>query len=627
MSMLPEDVSSGDKQSVVTAEIIAAIIGHESLPATMQMIADAFHAVYPTRGIAIFVAQGSQFQLEAEAGLPKRSSMNQEGVRTSLFSPVGPGAGLDETVLSEDQAGFVERDDPAFSYPVIHEILATGAVLNVAKPLISSTGETRGAVMTFGSEAEPLDEAMREIVQSLCDLARLAMEHCKLYEEVIHRSQYDRLTGLPNRLLLEDRLRQAMVIAKRQGTRIGVCCIDIDRFDQINGSLGHDMGDACFRLLGERLSASIREVDTLARHGGDAFLLMLRDLSKTSDAASICDRLLNHLNKPLLIDGHSLVMTAGAGISIFPDHGDTPHLLLRNADTAMQAAKNAGRGHFRVYSPAMGRQARRSAEMAAALVTAAASSEFRIVYQPIYTMHREIIGFEALLRWKHHKWGQISPLEFIPVAEKSGVIVSIGDWVIQEVCRQAVTWDAAGVPPVKMFANISGVQLGRPDFALKVAKTLQRSGLSPERLELEITESWIIADLRGAAGKLQKLRDLGIGIAIDDFGTGYSTFNYLRELPLDMLKVDRSFIRRLEGSDCSAASFSTVRAITTMAQQLGLRVVAEGVEREDQVEQLSALGFELMQGFLLSRPLKPQAACSLLRKQQEATPPLLRATA
>ena len=327
--------------------------------------------------------------------------------------------------------------------------------------------------------------------------------------------------------------------------------------------------------------------------------------------------MLTELSAPFLLDGHSLTITSSIGISLFPQHGDTADLLLRNADIALQAAKRAGVGQVQIYSPALGRQSRRAAEMVDGLLNAVAQAQFRMVYQPIYTIDKEIVGFEALLRWKHPTWGHVSPLEFIPAAEKSGLIVAIGDWVIDEVCRQAIEWNAAAVCPVKIFANVSGVQLERPDFVLKIADALARSGLAPQRLELEITESWIISDLRGAAGKLQKLRDLGIGIAIDDFGTGYSTFNYLQELPLDTLKIDRSFIHRLDGS---ATNLATVRAIVMLAQQLGLKTVAEGVESEQQIRQLNEIGCELVQGFFLARPLSPEAACSLLRKQQSSVP-------
>ena len=247
----------------------------------------------------------------------------------------------------------------------------------------------------------------------------------------------------------------------------------------------------------------------------------------------------------------------------------------------------------------------RAAEMEDALAVAVTQRQFRLAYQPIYTMKREIAAFEALLRWKHPTLGPVAPQEFIPIAERTGLIVPIGDWVIEEVCRQAMAWNVPAVPSVKIFANISGVQLASPNFGSKIAQTLERSGLPPERLELEITESWVISDLSAAAAKLQKLRDLGIGIAIDDFGTGHSSFTYLQALPLDTLKIDRSFIRGLDGS---AANLSTVRAITGLAHQLGLKTVAEGVESEQHLTQLGRLGCELMQGFFLARPLTPDAA-------------------
>jgi diguanylate cyclase (GGDEF)-like protein/PAS domain S-box-containing protein len=585
-------------------EIFAAIIGHHSLQSTMQMLADAFVALYPGNSIAIFLGAREPFHLAAEAGLPKR--LPRAVPRPSANADSGESRNLGGTMFSGS------GDDPARNSPLFREILESGVKLCLASPLISSSGEVRGTVAIFDQRKSLLDDRTRETIESVCSLARLAIEHRQLYDEVVHGSQYDRLTGLPNRLLLEDRLKQAMVIARRQGTLIGVCCIDLDRFKQINETLGHELGDASFKAVSERLQASVREIDTLARSGGDEFILALRDLGETSDAVRICDRLLKDLSAPIVVDGHSVTITASIGISIYPDHGDTGGLLLRNADMALQAAKRAGRGQEVVYSPALGQESRRAAEMVEALVTAITQAQFRIAYQPIYTMNKEIMGFEALLRWKHPKWGHISPLQFIPIAEETGLIVPIGDWVIEEVCRQAMDWEAAAVPAVKIFANVSGVQLERADFSSKIAETLERSGLAADRLELEITESWIISDLRGAAVKLQQLRDLGIGIAIDDFGTGNSTFSYLHELPLDTLKIDRSFILRLDGS---AANLSTVRTIKALAQQLGLKTVAEGLETETQLQQLREIGCELVQGFYLARPLTPQAASSLLRSR------------
>jgi diguanylate cyclase (GGDEF)-like protein len=580
-------------------DILSAIISHREVPSTLQMVADTFVRLCPSKGVAIFVLSGPRFQMEAEAGLPNRPPGN-------LLSL--PGAPLPTALAASPP-----REGAASNFPSLGQILESGVSLCLALPLTSGSGEPRGAFTVFDRQQGPLDETTRETIQSLCDLACMAIEHGQLYEQVVHGWQVDWLTGLPNRPMLADRLRQGMVTAQRQGEVLAVCCIGLDHFQQINDGLGHELGDALLKLISERLNASTRDPDTLARQGGDEFLLVLRNLSDASDAVRICQRLLHDVREPFLLDGHSVTINASIGISVFPDHGNTVELLLRQADMSLQAAKRAGGGGAQIYSPALGQQSQRAAEMAGALVEALAKSQFRMVYQPVFTMDGEIVAFEALLRWQHPTWGAVSPPEFIPTAEKSGLIVAIGDWVIDEVCRQAMAWNAAHLQPIKMFANVSGVQLERPDFSSKIADALKRSGLAPDRLELEITESWVISDLRGAAGKLQQLRDLGIGIALDDFGTGYAAFDYLQELPLDTLKIDRSFIQRLNGP---AANLSTVRAMTILARQLGLKTVAEGVESEDQIHHLGEIGCDFMQGFRLGRPLKPEAARLLLSNQQ-----------
>ena len=285
----------------------------------------------------------------AEAGLPPRLAGNWEGSEASG-----------------------SRADLTWNLPALEQILDSGVTVCLTSPLVSSSGQARGSFTVFDLQPGILDDSVREAIQSLCDLARLAIEHGQLHEEVLNQSQFDSLTGLPNRLLLEDRLRQAMIIAKRQGTLLGVCCIDLDHFKQINDSLGHELGDAFFKLVSERLNLSIRDIDTLARQSGDEFILALRDVAETSDATNICHRLLKNLSEPFLFQGHSLNITASIGISIFPDHGDSADLLLRNADIALQEAKRAGGGGAQSYSPALGRQTRRAEEMVGALVNALA---------------------------------------------------------------------------------------------------------------------------------------------------------------------------------------------------------------------------------------------------------------
>jgi diguanylate cyclase (GGDEF)-like protein len=584
-------------------EILSAIISHQAVPSTLQMVADTFVSLCPSKGVAIFVLSGPRFQIEAEAGLPRRPSGGL------LPVPVAP--------LATALAASPLREFAAADFISLGQILNSGVTLSLALPLASGSGEPRGAFTVFDRQQCVLDETARETIQSLSDLARLAIEHGQLYEQVVRGWQVDWLTGLPNRPMLAERLRRGMVTAQRQGELLAVCSIGLDHFQQINDGLGHELGDAFLKMISERLNLSIRERDTLARQGGDEFLIVLRDLKNASDAVHICDRLLHDVRQPFLLEGHSLTINASIGFGIFPDHGDTAELLLRHADTALQAAKRAGGSRAKMYSSALGQKSQRAAEMTGALLDALAESQFRMVYQPVFTAEGEIVAFEALLRWHHPAWGPVSPPEFIPTAEKSGLIVPIGDWVIDEVCRQALEWNAAYLRPIKVFANVSGVQLERPDFSGKIANALKQSGLPPDRLELEITESWVISDLRGAAGKLQLLRDMGIGVALDDFGTGYAAFDYLQELPLDTLKIDRSFIQRLDRPD---ANLTTVRAMTILARQLGMKTVAEGVESEEQVRRLGEIGCDLMQGFLLGRPLEPEATRELLRSHKRPAP-------
>jgi diguanylate cyclase (GGDEF)-like protein len=593
---LPEAaVAMGKRQSVWEHNarlVLSSVINHNPLPATMQLVADAFVDLYPSKAMAIFLRRGDQYDLEAEAGLPQRPAT----------APIA--------------AVQVELENLARSNPALRQILASGAQLCLARPLVSSSGETQGAMTIFDQHQALLDETTCETVITLCDFARMAIEHTQLYEQAIGNSHYDPLTGLPNRTLLEERLHQALATATARGTMVAVCVLDLDRFRQINDTWGHEVGDACFRAVSERLQGALREGDTLGRQSSDEFVIVIRDLDQVSSAHHVCERLLALLAAPLVLADRRLTVTAGIGVSIFPAHGRTPEELLGNAHIAVQKSKQPDQARVLIYSPSLGRESRRAVEMADALVSAAAQRQFELAYQPIYNRHREIIAVEALLRWRHPKWGQISPSEFIPIAEQTGLIASIGDWVISEVCRQAIEWNAADVPRVKLFVNVSGVQLEFSNFSSRIAETLQRSGLEPHRLQLEITESWIISDLRGAAAKLQLLRNLGVGIAIDDFGTGHATFSYLQALPLDTLKIDRSFVRELQKS---AVNLSTVRAIVGLAQQLGLKTVAEGVENEADFSCLQELGCDMVQGFLFSRPLKPKSACMLLKQQQYQT--------
>jgi len=342
---------------------------------------------------------------------------------------------------------------------------------------------------------------------------------------------------------------------------------------------------------------------------------VLPDLTSAAEGEEICERILSHLRERVTIGKHTLTPSASMGFSLYPDTGDSGPMLLRNADIALYAAKRAGKDRARRYQPSLGEKVHRDMEIQIALRFALERNEFSIAYQPLYSLNRQLRGFEALLRWKHSELGLVGPDQFIPVAEETGLIVAIGEWVLAEACRQAVEWNAASETPLKMFVNTSRVQLDRPDFTDTIARVLARSHLAAELLELEVTESWIITDPQAAAERLRCLRDLGIGISIDDFGTGHSSFSCLQLLPVNTIKIDKSFIARLDGTTTGSA---IVRTIVALAEQLGLQTVAEGVETGLQFDELQGTHCGLLQGYLLAKPLTPEAARLLVAQAQVA---------
>ena len=467
------DISASRRQQrwELSKNVISSSIGaHHSLSSTLQLMADAFVALHPPKSIAIFVLAGNQFHIEAEAGLPLRP-----------VPPASPALLTQEALGNEGVSPLSAlRDVADHSCPAFQDILEAGVKLCLAWPLVSGSGEANGLVTVFDAHQALLDDATRQTILSLCDLGRMAIEHRQLCDQVVQASHYDRLTGLPNRIYLEGRLHQATISARRQGKLIAVCCIDLDHFKQINDNLGHALGDACFKVVSQRLQAMVREGDILVRNVGDEFILALTDLAAISDAAPICKRLLKGLSAPMLLDGHALTLTATIGISIFPDHGESSGCNCCAMRVWRWRRPNAlAEDRCRSILRRLRRHNRRAAEMEDALAAAIRQHQFHMAYQPIYTRGREIAGFEALLRWEHPTLGAVAPQEFIPIAERTGLIVPIGDWVIEEVCRQAMAWNVPALPSVKIFANISGVQLASPKFGSKIAQTLEHSGLRP----------------------------------------------------------------------------------------------------------------------------------------------------
>jgi len=413
-------------------------------------------------------------------------------------------------------------------------------------------------------------------------------------------ANHDSLTNLPNRSLFDDRLRQALARADR-GNGFAVCFIDLDRFKLINDSLGHAAGDAVLIEVARRLGGLCRGADTLARLAGDEFVMLLEDIADAGAAAGIAQRILAALAQPLHVGGRDIDVGASLGMALHPDDGNDATSLLRNADAAMYAAKAAGRNTFRFYDEAMNRRASQRLALESDLRRAVARGQLELFYQPqIRSADGQLAGVEALLRWRHPERGLVSPVEFIPLAEEAGIITELGEWALAEAARQIVAWRQQGIGVPRMAVNLSPRQFHAADLANRLERILTAAGAANEWIELEITESAAMAHPEGAVEVLQRLRERGIQVAMDDFGTGHSSLAMLRTLPLNVLKLDRSFVQHLPESETDAAVAS---AVVTLARRLGLSVVAEGVETEAQQHFLAGIGCDLLQGFLFSRPL------------------------
>ena len=438
----------------------------------------------------------------------------------------------------------------------------------------------------------------------------------KLSEQRLFQlAHYDSLTNLPNRQTFSERIRHAIAIATRRRSSLAVVFVDIDHFKTINDSLGHETGDRVLRVVAERIAGVLRESDTVARIGGDEFVILLEEGGETADSFDVvAAKLSNAVAQPITINGYDLFVELSMGICVFPQDGGDSETLLRNADTAMYKAKSSGRNCWRFFDESMARSVARKLELETALRRAVERDELTLMYQPQVALDSgKIVGVEALLRWNRPNLGMVPPLEFIPLAEESGMIVSIGNWVLETACAQAAKWLRENRSDLRMAVNISARQIYHKDFVPQVARTLTLTGLPAEFLELEITESSILENLDETVRKLQQLKMMGMTIAIDDFGTGYSSLSYLKQLPIDRLKIDRSFVKDTpeDRDDCAI-----VRTIVAMSKSLGLSVIAEGVETREQVEFLRAGGCNEIQGYLISRPLPPGELEGKLDQQQ-----------
>ncbi|HJR68637.1 MAG TPA: EAL domain-containing protein [Gammaproteobacteria bacterium] len=506
--------------------------------------------------------------------------------------------------------------------------LAAIKVHDMAALIDSQTAELRAANDALKKEAALREEALKRLGES--------------HEQIRALAYQDGLTGLPNRRLFNEHLEKVLARARRKGTAFAVLFIDIDNFKLINDTIGHQAADKVLRQLSASLGELIRTDDmlglyrddnidpattitmevltdsVLSRLGGDEFIVLLPDTRDRFAAGTVARRILTHLEQPIRADNHEVFVTASIGIATFPEDGVSAEVLVRNADTAMYHAKQQGKAAFQYYSAAMNAASVERLTLETGLRRALEDGSLELQYQPQVEMKDgRIIGAEALLRWRHPERGYISPSSFIPIAEDSGLILPIGEWVLERACAQAVAWQRAGFQ-IPVAVNVSGVQFQRQDLAAVVRRKLDATGLAPSLLHIEITETVIVSARERAVAVLAQLRELGVRLALDDFGTGYSSLSYLKNFPIDTLKIDRSFVSEMLTDSTTA---SIIEAIISMTRVLGLSVIAEGVEDQAQYKFLQQIGCDAVQGFYVSKAVPADEFAKLLAERRKAVSP------
>jgi diguanylate cyclase (GGDEF)-like protein len=463
----------------------------------------------------------------------------------------------------------------------------------------------RNGIITEESDARAADRGAR--------MAGLAIEQSRLYDGLHFQANHDSLTGLANRAAFEERLDRSLCEAEVLGRRLAVLFIDLDRFKAVNDAFSHRVGDLFLREVAGRIAKTLRPGDMVARIGGDEFTVVVNEVKDAAEVSEIAARMLDAIRQPLVIDGHEIEASASVGIAVFPDDGTDAETLQRAADAAMYCAKDLGSGRAQTF--ASRNETLDRVRMDETLRVALREGYFVVHYQPKVGIDRKLAGLEALVRMNHPAHGRISPMSFIPVAESTGLIVALGAWVLDEACRQIAAWELRGLNPLSVAVNVSPVQIRRADFAKSVEDCLARHGVAASSLELELTESLLINAAGVAQEQLRAVRNIGVRLSIDDFGTGYSSLSYLQRLPVDAIKLDKSFVQSI---DTDPLAHQLVHAMVDVGTGLGLSVVAEGVETEGQRDALLAAGCSLMQGFLFARPKPAWEVEEFLRAGHEA---------
>ncbi|RFA26229.1 hypothetical protein CAI21_17255 [Alkalilimnicola ehrlichii] len=502
------------------------------------------------------------------------------------------GRPVDEVVPLRDEVSQQRLENP------VHQLRrgGGGGTQPLEVVLLQPSAEARSVEL----RATALRSAAGRLIGSVLVLHDVTTTRA-LAKQLSYQAVHDPLTGLPNRALLHDRILQAVTTAERHGHRLALLYLDLDRFKHINDTLGHPVGDKLLAQVARRLLGCVRPTDTVSRQGGDEFAILLTEEESLEAVANLAAQIVQRIAAPYRVVAHELHISTSMGISVFPEDGRDPEELVRHADIAMYHAKQAGRDNFQFFIPEMNQRAMERLHLEHDLRRALERQELMLQFQPQVSLKsRLVVGAEALLRWRHGAQGMIPPDRFIPVAEDSGLILEIGDWVLAEACRQTQAWRLAGLPELRIAVNVSAAQFRRPTIIRSIRKALEASGLPPRLLELELTESMVMTEA-AALTRLNELRALGIRLSIDDFGTGYSSLSYLKQLPVDDLKIDQAFVRDISSDPNDAA---IVQAIIRMGHTLHLSIVAEGVESQEALEFLAENDCDSVQGYYLSRPLE-----------------------
>jgi diguanylate cyclase (GGDEF)-like protein/PAS domain S-box-containing protein len=550
---------------------------------------------------------GDRLRSGAAPNLPDAYVKATDGAR------IGPKAGSSGTAAYRREAVVVADTMTDPLWQDCRDLAAAHGLRSCwSTPILSHQGAVLGTFEMYAKDVREPTDAETRLVDVATRIAGIAIERKLAEDRIQFMANHDALTGLPNRILLNDRLSQTILHAKRYDRWVTVLFVDFDNFKIINDSLGHNAGDELLKTVAKRMVDCVRATDTVVRLGGDEFVVVLSDQPKSAEIISETVRKIQSvIREPVRLEGHELRVTSSLGVATYPDDGVDVGTLMANADAAMYRAKELGRDNFQFYTPELNIKVHERFLLQEELRNALARSEFVLHYQPQVDLRTgRVFGVEALVRWNHPKLGVVPPIKFIPMAEETGLIVAIGDWVLREACRQNKAWQDAGLPPMSVGVNVSARQFREKNLVARVASALNESGLNARDLELELTESLIMQDLELAIATMKGLQGLGVQLSIDDFGTGYSSLSALKSFPVTRLKIDKSFIDGLLADEDDKA---VAGAVVSLGQKLNLRVIAEGVETEAQAAILRGINCDEMQGYLFSKPLTAQGIEELLK--------------